>query len=293
MDPLNQRRTDPHFAAETAAARALGADIGLIDHDLVLAGDVTAAARTVPRDRGPAWYRGWMIPSTAYAALAGSLAARGTPLIVDPASYRAAHELPGWYPTFAPLTPASRWQANSPGRVPETAALSVLAAALDAGPGIVKDYVKSAKHAWDTACYIPDLTDTARLHQVVAAFIAEQGSYLAGGIVLRAFEAFAADGRRAAETRVWWLDGTPLLIGAHPDTPGHNPAPALDSVADRVKQLGARFITTDLALRNDGVWRVIEVGDGQVSDLPTDIEPALVVNALLSAPHQSATSPNP
>ncbi|WP_405161624.1 ATP-grasp domain-containing protein [Nocardia sp. NBC_01499] len=285
MDPLDQRRTDPHFAAETAAARAFGADIGLIDHDLLLAGDAGAAVRTVPRDRGPAWYRGWMIPSTAYAALAGALAARGTPLIVDPASYRAAHELPGWYPTFAPLTPASRWQASSPGRVPEAATLSALAAALGAGPGIVKDYVKSAKHAWDTACYIPDLADTARLHQVVAAFIAEQGSYLAGGIVLRAFEAFTADGRRAAEARVWWLDGTPFLVGAHPDTPGQHPAPALGSIADRVKQLGARFVTTDLALRNDGVWRVIEVGDGQVSDLPTDIEPDLVVNALLGAPH--------
>ncbi|MFD6159934.1 hypothetical protein ACFWF7_43470 [Nocardia sp. NPDC060256] len=146
MDPLNQRRTDPHFAAETATARALGADIGLIDHDLLLAGDATAAVRSVPRDRGPAWYRGWMIPSTAYAALAAALAARGTPLIVTPASYQAAHELPGWYPTFTPLTPPSRWQPNSPNQVPDTATLSALAATL--GTGIVKDYVKSAKHAW-------------------------------------------------------------------------------------------------------------------------------------------------
>ncbi|MEU7141466.1 ATP-grasp domain-containing protein [Nocardia sp. NPDC046473] len=54
-----------------------------------------------------------------------------------------------------------------------------------------------------------------------------------------------------------------------------------------MKQLGPRFITTDLALRTDGVWRVIEVGDGQVSDLPTDIDPDLIVTALLDAPHPS------
>jgi hypothetical protein len=32
--------------------------------------------------------------------------------------------------------------------------------------------------------------------------------------------------------------------------------------------LGLPFVTVDLALRADGVWRVIEVGDGQVSDRP-------------------------
>jgi hypothetical protein len=34
-----------------------------------------------------------------------------------------------------------------------------------------------------------------------------------------------------------------------------------------VQRLGCRFVTTDVALRSDGVWRVIEVGDAQVSDL--------------------------
>ncbi|WP_446220731.1 ATP-grasp domain-containing protein [Micromonospora sp. IBHARD004] len=28
------------------------------------------------------------------------------------------------------------------------------------------------------------------------------------------------------------------------------------------------LVTADLALRADGVWRVVEVGDGQVSDRP-------------------------
>lgn len=38
-DPLNRRRADPHFAAEVTVARALGAVVGLIDHDLVVAGE--------------------------------------------------------------------------------------------------------------------------------------------------------------------------------------------------------------------------------------------------------------
>ncbi|MGW5382794.1 ATP-grasp domain-containing protein [Nocardia sp. NPDC003963] len=293
-DPLDPRRTDPHFAAETATARELGADIGLIDHDLLSAGDAVAAVRNVPRNSGPAWYRGWMIPTPAYAAMAEALAARGTPLMIDAATYRAAHELPGWYETFAPVTPAGRWLAGPPGRIPDTATLAALAAPLGAGPGIVKDYVKSAKHAWDTACYIPDLADPANVHRVVSAFVAEQGSYLQGGIVLRAFEAFGAGDRRAAETRVWWLDGAPLLVGAHPDTPADCPVPVLDRIAACVARSGARFLTTDLAMREDGVWRVVEVGDGQVSDLPVGVDPTPIVGALLAAPAQRpATSDRP
>ncbi|MGW4369430.1 ATP-grasp domain-containing protein [Nocardia takedensis] len=267
-DPLAPRRTDPHFAADIEAARALGAAVGLIDHDLLLAGDAAAAVRGVPRDLGPAWYRGWMIPSSAYAALAHSLSERGTPLVVDAAAYRTAHELPGWYDTLAELTPASRWLVTAPNHTPAPEALADLAAPLGPGAGIVKDYVKSAKHAWATACYIPDLTDTPGMHRVVSAFVAEQGDHLAGGLVLRTFEHFGAGRDRAPEARVWWLDGTPVLVGAHPDTPNDHPIPRLDEVARRVARLPARFVTTDLALRADGIWRVVEVGDGQVSDLP-------------------------
>jgi hypothetical protein len=42
-----------------------------------------------------------------------------------------------------------------------------------------------------------------------------------------------------------------------------------------------RFVTTDLARRADGRWRVIEVGDGQVSDLPSTVDPADLIRALL------------
>ncbi|MCM6778369.1 ATP-grasp domain-containing protein [Nocardia sp. CDC159] len=290
-DPLQPRRTDPHFAPETAAAQRLGATIGLIDHDLLLTGDAAAAVRNVPRDLGPAWYRGWMIPSRAYAALAEALAARGTPLLTHATAYRTAHELPGWYETFAAVTPASRWLPTPPGHIPDPATLATLAAPLGNGPGIVKDYVKSAKHAWETACYIPDLADTTHLHRVVTAFLAEQGDHLAGGIVLRSYEPFGAT--RAAEARVWWLDGAPVLVTAHPDTPTECPAPPLDAVAERVVELDTRFLTTDLALRADGVWRVVEVGDGQVSDLPGGMEPGPIIRALLDAPEANRRRPPP
>jgi hypothetical protein len=35
-----------------------------------------------------------------------------------------------------------------------------------------------------------------------------------------------------------------------------------------ISLLGLPFVAVDLALRTDDVWRVIELGDGQVSDRP-------------------------
>ncbi|WOX26263.1 ATP-grasp domain-containing protein [Streptomyces solicathayae] len=283
-DPLHDRRADGHFAAEAREVRAQGGTRALVDHDALLRGDAQRAVAHVPEGSGPCWYRGWMIPVDRYRDLARELARRGAPLIVTPDRYRAAHELPGWYREFAELTPAGAWT--------EEGALGVdvaaLARRLPPGPGIVKDYVKSRKHEWDEACYVPDLHDPAELARVVGRFTELQGEWLAGGIVLRAFELYEKPVSAATELRVWWLDGAPRLVTAHPDGPAAHdpdpvPAPELARIADAVARLGCRFVTTDLARRTDGVWRVVEVGDGQVSDAHPATDPGLLPSLLLGA----------
>ncbi|MFJ9112792.1 ATP-grasp domain-containing protein [Streptomyces sp. NPDC102283] len=279
-DPLRPSRPDPQFADEVAAARATGGRIALLDHDALLAGDAAGAVARVARDSGPYWYRGWMIPSRRYAELEAALGARGCALLTGAAAYRRAHELPGWYEEFAELTPRSVWRATPPGAPPPTAdELAGLAAPLGPGPGIVKDFVKSRKHEWHEACYVPELADAEQLARVVGRFVELQGTFLSGGLVLRSFEPFVAGG----EARVWWVDGEAVLVTAHPDTPGavSVPEPALPREA--VGRLGPRWVTTDLALREDGVWRVVEVGDGQVSGLPAGAEAGALFAALAGA----------
>lgn len=58
-----------------------------------------------------------------------------------------------------------------------------------------------------------------------------------------------------------------------------------------VAAFDARFITTDLALRDDGAWRIVEVGDGQVSDLATGTDPTALLAALIAAADQPKQSP--
>ncbi|MFD6888598.1 ATP-grasp domain-containing protein [Streptomyces sp. NPDC059957] len=280
-DPLNERRPDAHFAEEARAVRAAGGDIGLIDHDALLAGDAGRAVARVPSGAGELWYRGWMIPAARYADLDAALRERGCALRVTPDAYRRAHELPGWYEAFAGLTPPSRWLATLPGQTPEPDRLADAAAGLPSRAGIVKDYVKSRKHQWAEACHLPDLADRAAVHRVVNRFVELQGEDLAGGVVLRAFEQFTAAEGVATEVRVWWRDAEPRLVTAHPDSPyAEAAAPDLGPVRAAVAELGCAFVTTDLALRADGAWRVVEVGDGQVSDLHREVDREAFVRLL-------------
>lgn len=269
-DPLAPSRVDPHFAHEAAAVRELGGAVAFVDHDALTAGDTSTAVRRVAPGLGHVWYRGWMITSSGYQALTAALDERNVALHTTPEQYRTAHEFPGWYPAFAQATPASVWMPAEAGTPPSAAEVAQLIEPLGPGPGIVKDYVKSRKHEWEHACYIPDLTDIDSAAKIVARMVQLQEEALNGGIVIRRFERFQHHDQHALEARVWWRDGTPVAIGAHPDNPPQQPVPEPDLhlVVPLVAALDCRWITTDVALRDDGQWRVIEVGDAQVSGWP-------------------------
>jgi hypothetical protein len=274
-DPLRPRRSDGHFAAEAAAARDAGHDVALIDHDALAEPDkaVRAVAR-VPEGTGAAVYRGWMLASSQYAGLGDVLAARGVTLRTSAGQYRQAHELPGWYPALAPVTPAATWTAGDGEQDFHTAC-----ARLGPGPAVLRDYVKSMKHYWHQAAYIPDTADQAAAWQVAARFRELREDDFTGGFVLRRYEQFTS-----AEARTWWTGGTCRLVTAHPDTSGELP-PGIDLVpfAELIGSLALPFVTADLALRADGTWRLIELGDGQVSDRPASTDPATFVNEVLAS----------
>jgi hypothetical protein len=273
-DPLRPRRADEHFAAEAAAAREAGHDVALIDHDALSEPDGAGrAVARVPDGAGTAVYRGWMLTSSQYAALADAVTARGVRLRTSAAQYRQAHELPGWYPALAPVTPAAAWTAGDGEQE-----FRVACGQLGPGPAVLRDYVKSMKHYWHQAAYIPDAADHAAAWKVAARFRELREDEFTGGFVLRRSEEFTC-----AEARTWRTGGTWRLTTAHPGTPaGLPPGIDLTLIAPLTRSLALPFVTADLALRADGTWRVIELGDGQVSDRPASTEPAAFLHATLT-----------
>ena len=63
---------------------------------------------------------------------------------------------------------------------------------------MLRDYVKSMKHYWHEAAYIPDAADHGSAWKVAARCRELRGDEFTGGFVLRRFEKFTS-----AEARTW------------------------------------------------------------------------------------------
>ncbi|MBX0329658.1 ATP-grasp domain-containing protein [Oscillochloris sp. ZM17-4] len=278
-DPLNPRQPDSAFAAEAEAATRAGFTLALLTYErLVHDQDAAGALGRLPPRATPeaCLYRGWMLRVDRYTALYDALAARGYQLLQTPAAYRSCHELPAAYPSIRDHTPATVWLPREAGL-----GLEQIMAALrpfGAQPVLVKDYVKSRKHEWAEACFIPSAADRDAVARVTGRFLELQGDELQGGLVFRAFEPLRTAGTHpqsgmplAIEYRAVIFDRRPLCVAPYWEGAIAAAPPDLAPFADVIAGIPSRFFTLDLAQRADGRWRIIELGDGQVAGLPPGV----------------------
>lgn len=267
-DPLNSGRVDPHFAAQGAAAWEFGVTVARIDHDALDRPDEAVAGVTAGTD---AVFRGWMMTARQYDGMEKALAGRGVSLRTSVEEYRTAHEFPGWYDALRPVTPESVW---TEGDDPDDLLTAI--DRLGDGPAVLRDYAKSMKHYWSEAAYLPDLADKAAVRRVAERFRELREDAFTGGFVVRRFEHFTGP-----EARTWWIGGRCALTTPHPDNPDELPDGIdLVEIEPLVAGLALPFATVDVVRRDDGNWRVVELGDGQVSDWPRSRDPADLVTAL-------------
>ena len=171
-DPLNARRPDDAFGREVQAIETLGIPIDLLDLDALLAGSATRAVHRVGPSDVPLLYRGWMMPVARYAELAVALDGCDASLVTAPAAYAATHHLPLAYEALAGVTPRTVWVEGTD-RV-DFARVHEALSAFGHAPVVVKDFVKSRKHEWLEACFIPDAGDRAGVERVVGTFVERQ-----------------------------------------------------------------------------------------------------------------------
>ena len=152
---------------------------------------------------------------------------------------------------------------------------------------VVKDYVKSQKHYWSEACFIPDASRSEDALRVIRRFIALQGGRLEGGLVLREFVPLAPAGTHpksgmplSREWRLFLLDGEVLTTSGYwtpDDAPPAEVVARMSAIAARVP---ARLLSMDIARTAAGGWTIVEVGSGQVSGLPEALSPVTFHEAL-------------
>ena len=272
---LHPEVPDEAFKEEADAAKNLGIEVAVIDVDALTSEGMTEATRRVPPDRDAVLYRGWMMSSSQYWSMETALREKQTGLVTSSEQYQKSHEMPGWYPYFRSHTPLTGWTDGE-----DTDELLSIPASLGfEGSAILRDFVKSEKHHWLEACFVPDIADGEALRSVAENLRAFRGANFTGGYVIRDFEEF-----EGPEIRTWWVNGERVLTTAHPDTPDDFVEPDdIDGLERCVAALGAPFVSVDLVHRRDGVWRVVEIGDGQVSDRPRSVEADRFIGSISTA----------
>ena len=151
------------------------------------------------------------------------------------------HHLPKWYPLIAEFTPETRVLAADADWESELRSLGWSAF-------FIKDYVKSLKTSRGSI-----VRDPSEIGVVVAEMRQFRGD-IEGGLCVRRVEPFVT----ISERRYFVLDGQ----ASSPD--GQRVPDLVLRVASRIP---SPFFSVDVIRRDDGVLRVVEVGDGQVSDL--------------------------
>lgn len=283
--PGRVKSVDAMYAEESAAAHAAGLAVKLIDHDAASAGDCERAVRGVDADGDGRrfLYRGWMLTVPAYRGLIEAIERRRWRAITSAQDYEACHYLVGWARELESLTPRSQWIPHAPPF--EQRELTELLMSFR-GPVVVKDYVKSEKHAWNEACLIPDARDLKNATRVINRFLELRASSFEGGLVLREFvqlKPIGADIRTgmplSRELRSFWAGTRCIAIS---DYWRHDASDSVPPVAhEAARRINRPFYTIDLAMTVEGEWIVIEVGDGQVSALPDSLSPGNFYAALL------------
>ena len=296
-DPLRQRAPDPTYEPEVVAAQAAGLDFDVVSYEALVDERQPRAAVRYVRDRPTpelAMYRGWMLRPDDYAQLLGELSLKGIQLINSPSAYLHCHYLPEWYPGLAMYTPLSVWLDVGHG-LTEEAIIRALQS-FGQSPLIVKDFVKSRKHEWEEACYVPSAADLGTAMRVVNRFLQLQGDDLAGGLVFREFVELEQVGHHlisgmplSREARLFYLDGE--LLAAFPywseGSVDLNSVP-LSLFTEISQKVRSRFFTMDVARRTNGEWIVVELGDGQVAGLPEGVDPIAFYRALVRQSERTA-----
>lgn len=289
--PFEPKRVDSMFEGERDAALSAGFSVSLIDADALEAGDFAAATRKVskPESPSPALYRGWMLDVQTYASLYEALSRQGLLLINTPEQYQHTHHLPDSYEVIRSHTPLTVWTTT--GSQYDEEAIRQLLAPFGDAPIIVKDFVKSQKHYWEEACFIPAASDAAAVARVVKRFVELQGERLTGGLVFRAFvelEPLTIHARSGMpltkEFRLFVLDGVPIASAQYWEEGDYaQERPPVEHFASVAAHVRSRFFTMDVARRTDGTWIVMELGDGQVSGVPERLPAEQFYRALARA----------
>lgn len=227
--PYALNEFEPTFESQARAAEERGLAVSRFSYeDFQQEGLVRIRPR--PEEEEELVLRGWMLKPAEYEQLSC--------FATSPQHYREMHWLNGWYERIRDFTAETRFLA-------ERQEIKGLLA--EWGRAFVKDQVKSC-----TVDGPPIVSNWQELETLRARMVEFRGE-VEGGLCFRRVESYTQEHR--------------LFVWRGQVHHRELPEAASELAREVASRFHSPFFTIDLGLREDGVWRVIELGDGQVSDL--------------------------
>lgn len=282
-NPLDNKAVDPDFADEFAAAKENGFTAHLFSFEKLTQDENALASigKVKPHESlRTIIYRGWMLKPKQYSALYEGLLSKNFKLINSPTEYQNCYYLPDSYRFIKEYMPETVWLSVRNQQVDYKQVFGSMALFADS-PVIVKDFVKSQKHYWETACYIPSASDENKVKAVIEKFVKLQGADLNEGLIIREFVALNDLSIHSKtrmplkqEYRLFFLNG--CLIGCYDyweeGEYDENEQPPLDVFKGIARCIESNLFSMDIAKAKSGDWIIIELGDGQVAGLPDNVD---------------------
>lgn len=225
------------FVDEYNLAIELGFEVALLDLDALCSGKIKLNVK----HPGLAVYRGWMLSEKEYNKLEKAILPNAH-LINSPENYIKAHHITGWLDTCRDLTAPTVLCAG----------LSAIETAIkDTGwkEFFVKDFVKSAPSPYSSIA-----SDVGGIVNIVKQIESSRG-VIEGGICIRKREHYKTE----TEERYFVYGGRIFARHNRMDIP--------DIVEEVASRFNTNFYSIDVVENTDGVLRLVEIGDGQVSGI--------------------------
>lgn len=255
---FSENRVDENLQAEYDAVVETGLyDIVLFGYDKWFR-EERLVLNTVPSKMRTAVYRGWMMKPQQYQRFCEHLEKQNIRLVTDPEQYERMHIFPNIYKQLAADT--AKMEV-----FPLHGSIDVENIKKKFKRFMVKDYVKSVKGT-DFPQFFDDTISQEAFDRWMEVFYQYRGDLLTGGICIKEYLPLKRYGERTNEYRVFYINHEIATVSRNSGQGNFVPLPPQE-LLQKYQNLHSVYYTVDYAELEDGSWKIIEAGDGQVSGL--------------------------
>ena len=288
-NPLYPTKIDDNFIAEANVAKINGFEILIFNlEELISKNSQKQSTRLINSSDKiqKVIYRGWMLKISEYNTLYNELLSKNYQLINSPKEYKNCHYLPESLKFIRERTPKTIFEKFENNCSIDT--LIEKSTIFGANPVIIKDYVKSEKHYWKSACFVPDASNITFLDLSIKNLIKLRGEDLNEGIVIREFIQLndlilhpKSKMPLTEEYRLFFTNKKLLGIYNYWGEIEYNTEfPETYDFEEIAEKVESNFFTMDIARQKTGEIIVIELGDGQVAGIPENTDVSLFYKKL-------------